>query len=154
MDLSADCLAQLDFVVASVHSHFSQDEAAMTDRMLRAISCRWVDAIGHPTGRLMLKRDPVRLDMDAVMTAAAAAGVALEINCNPRRLDLKDSHARLARDRGVPLLVSTDAHSTIELGNQRWGVQVARRAWVQPDDVLNTRPLEQFLSMLRRNRTP
>jgi DNA polymerase (family X) len=151
MDLADDCLAQLDFVVASVHSHFSQDESQMTERILRAIACPWVDVIGHPTGRLLLKRDPVRLNMEAVITAAAAAGAALEINCNVARLDLNDSHARLARDRGVKLIVSTDAHSTSGLGNQRWGVQVARRAWVRPDDVLNTRPLEQFLRMLRRN---
>jgi DNA polymerase (family 10) len=151
MDLSDDCLAQLDFVVASVHSHFSQDESAMTDRVLRALECPWVDVLGHPTGRLLLKRDPVRLDIDAVIGAAARAGVALEINCNPRRLDLKDAHARLARDRGVTLVVSTDAHSIAELGNQRWGVPVARRAWLGPDDVLNAQPLEQMRARLRRH---
>ncbi|HTM04793.1 MAG TPA: DNA polymerase/3'-5' exonuclease PolX [Vicinamibacterales bacterium] len=151
MDLADDCLAQLDFVVASVHSHFSQDEAQMTDRVLRAMECPWVDVIGHPTGRLLLKRDPVRIDMDAVMNAAAAKNVALEINSTVDRLDLNDSMARTARDRGVKLIISTDAHSTVRLGHLRWGVQVARRAWLRPDDVLNTRPLAQFLSRLRRH---
>jgi DNA polymerase (family X) len=151
MDLAEDCLAQLDFVIASVHSHFSQDEAQMTDRVLRALECRWVDVLGHPTGRLLLKRDPVRLNMDAVFTAAAATGVALEINCKVDRLDLNDSLARTARDRGIPLVVSTDAHSTTGLTGQRWGVQVARRAWVRPDDVLNAHALDVLLPRLRRN---
>jgi DNA polymerase (family X) len=151
MDLAEDCLAQLDFVIASVHSHFSQDEAQMTDRVLRALACPWVDVLGHPTGRMLLRRDPIRLNIDAVFTAAAANGVALEINCNVNRLDLNDSLARTARDRGIPLVVSTDAHSIGELNGQRWGVQVARRAWVRPDDVLNTRPLDDFRTRLRRN---
>lgn len=151
MDLAEDVLAQLDFVIASVHSHFSQDEAQMTDRVLRALECPWVDVLGHPTGRLLLRRDPIRLNMDAVFTAAAATGVALEINCNVARLDLNDSLARTARDRGIPLVVSTDAHSTGELTGQRWGVQVARRAWLRPEDVLNARPLDDLRQRLRRN---
>jgi DNA polymerase (family X) len=152
MDLSDDCLAQLDFVIASVHSHHSQEEAQMTDRLLRAIECPWVDVIGHPTGRLLLKRDPINMNVDAVFGAAAATGVALEINCKVDRLDLSDSLARLARDRGIRLVVSTDAHSVAGLGNQRWDVQVARRAWVRPEDVLNTRPLDEMRTLLRRNR--
>ena len=151
MDLAHDCLAQLDIVVASVHSHFSQDEAQMTDRILRALECPWVDVLGHPTGRLLLKRDPVLLNMDAVFTAAAANGVALEINCKVDRLDLNDSLARAARDRGVRLVISTDAHSTASLDGLRWGIQVARRAWVTPDHVLNARPLEDMLPLLRRH---
>jgi DNA polymerase (family X) len=152
MDLSDECLAQLDFVIASVHSHHSQEEAQMTDRLLRAIECPWVDVIGHPTGRLLLKRDPINMNIDAVFGAAAAQGVALEINCKVDRLDLNDSLARLARDRGIRLVVSTDAHSVAGLGNQRWGVQVARRAWVRPEDVLNARPLDEMRLLLRRNR--
>ena len=152
MDLSDDCLAQLDFVIASVHSHFSQDESEMTDRVLRALECPWVDVLGHPTGRLLLKRDGVRLDMNAVFTAAAARGVAIEINCNPARLDLNDSMARAAKDRGITLVISTDSHAVATLGGQRWGVQVARRAWLQPADVLNTLPLEELRTRLRRNR--
>jgi len=152
MDLAEDCLAQLDFAIASVHSHFSQDESEMTDRVLRALECPWVDVLGHPTGRLLLKRDGVRLDMNAVFTAAAARGVAIEINCNPARLDLNDSMARAAKDRGITLVNSTDSHAVATLGGQRWGVQVARRAWLQPADVLNTLPLEELRTRLRRNR--
>jgi DNA polymerase (family X) len=152
LDLAADCLAQLDLVVASVHSHFSQDTAQMTDRVLRALESPWVDILGHPTGRLLLKREPVRIDMDRVASAAASHGVALEINCQVDRLDLNDSHARLARERGAWLVISTDAHSVTALGNLRWGVQMARRAWAGPDAVLNTRTLDDLRPLLRRNR--
>jgi DNA polymerase (family 10) len=152
MDLADDCLAQLDLVVASVHSHFGQDESQMTDRVLRAIENPWVDILGHPTGRLLLKREPVRLDMDRVTAAAARHGVALEINCKADRLDLTDVHARLARERGVRLTISTDAHSVAGQENLRWGVQVARRAWAGADDILNTRTAEGLRAALRRNR--
>ncbi|HEY6359487.1 MAG TPA: DNA polymerase/3'-5' exonuclease PolX [Vicinamibacterales bacterium] len=153
LDLADDCLAQLDFVVASVHSQFSQGEAQMTDRLLRALECPWVDVLGHPTGRLLLKRDPLRIDVERVTAAAARHGVALEINCQVDRLDLNDAHARLARDRRVRLVISTDAHSVTALGNLRWGVQMARRAWLGPDDVLNTRDLDRLRPLLRRNRS-
>jgi DNA polymerase (family 10) len=152
MDLADDCLAQLDIVIASVHSAFNQDEAQMTDRLLRAIACPWVDVIAHPTGRLILKRDGYRFNFDLVTAAAAEAGVALEINSQIDRLDLDEHHARLARDRGVKLLIDSDAHSPTALGNTRWGVTAARRAWLTPDDVLNTRPLEEFRKALRRHR--
>jgi DNA polymerase (family 10) len=152
MDLSPDCLAELDIVVASVHSAFNQDEAQMTDRIVRAIECPWVDVIGHPTGRLILKRDGYHLAFDRVVAAAAAAGVALEINCQPDRLDLDEHRARHARDRGVALIVDSDAHSPAALGQLRWGVTIARRAWLRAEDLLNTRPLGQFRAALRRNR--
>ena len=152
MDLSDDCLAELDIVVASIHSNFSQDEAEMTARVLRALECPWVDVLGHPTARRLLKRDAVKMDIDQVTTAAARHGVALEINCQIERLDLNDAHARLARERGARLVVSTDAHSTAELGRLKWGVQVARRAWVGRDDVLNTRDLDDMRRLLRRHR--
>jgi DNA polymerase (family 10) len=152
MDLSHDCLAQLDLVVASVHSHFNQDEAQMTDRVLRALECPWVDVLGHPTGRLLLKRDGLRLNMEQVTAAAARLGVALEINCQVDRLDLNDAHAKAARERGVRLTISTDAHSVNALTNQRWGVQMARRAWAGPADVLNTLDVDALRAALRRNR--
>ncbi len=152
LDLSHDCLAQLDWVVASVHSHFGQDETQMTERLLRAIECPWVDVLGHPTGRLLLKREPARVDMDLLTSAAARLGVALEINAQAARLDLSDAHARLARERGVRLVVSTDAHSVKALTNLRFGVQTARRAWAAPDDILNTRALAELRGMLRRHR--
>ena len=152
MDLADDCLAELDIVIASVHSAFNQDVEQMTDRLLRAISCPWVDVLGHPTGRLILKREPYNFDADRVFAAAAAAGVALEINSQVDRLDLDDVHARLAHERGVKLVIDSDAHSPAGLGALRWGVAVARRAWLQVDDVLNTRPLDAFRALLRRNR--
>jgi DNA polymerase (family 10) len=152
LDLADDCLAQLDIVIASVHSHFSQDEAEMTDRVLKALQSPWVDVLGHPTGRLLLKRDGIRIDVEQVVTAAAASGVALEINCQVDRLDLSDVHARLARERGVRLVISTDAHSVTALGNQRWGVAMARRAWATPGDVLNTLSVEDLRAQLRRAR--
>lgn len=150
LDLAEDCLAQLDLVIASVHSHFSQDEAQMTDRVLKALECNWVDVLGHPTGRLLLKREPARVDIDLVMSAAARHRVALEINSQVDRLDVNDAHARVAHERGVRLVISSDAHSATALGNLRWGVQVARRAWLTPDAVLNTRPVDELRSLLRR----
>jgi DNA polymerase (family 10) len=152
LDLADDCLAQLDFVVASVHSHFSQDQSQMTDRLLRVLDCPWVDVLGHPTGRRLLKREPLGIDMGAVVRKAAERGVALEINCQPERLDLGDAHARLAREHGVPLIISTDAHSAKALDRLTWGVQMARRAWARPEDVLNTRGLDALRAQLRRNR--
>lgn len=151
MDLAEDCLAQLDIVIASIHSGFNQDEAQLTDRLLRAIDCPWVDVIAHPTGRLILKREPYRFDVERVFAAAAKAGVALEINSQIDRLDLDDTHARLARERGVRIIIDSDAHSPAALGNLRWGAAVARRAWLEPGDVLNTRPLDEFRSLLRRH---
>lgn len=152
MDLADDCLAELDIVIGSVHSAMNQEPERMTDRLLRAMSCRWVDILAHPTGRLILKREPYRFDTDRVFAAAAAAGVAIEINSQVDRLDLDDVLARSARDRGVKLVIDSDAHSPAALASVRWGISVARRAWIQADDVLNTRPLEAFRAGLRRNR--
>jgi len=126
----------------------------MTDRVLRALECPWVDVLGHPTGRLLLKRDPARVSVESIVSAAARYGVALEINCQVDRLDLNDAHARFARERGVRLAISTDAHSAAALANQRWGVHTARRAWATPQDVLNARELEGMLASLRRHRQP
>jgi len=153
LDLADDCLAQLDIVVASVHSHFSQDENQMTERVLKALECRWIDVLGHPTGRLLLKRDAFKIDFERLTNAAAQYGVALEINCQVDRLDLNDAHARLAHERGASIVISTDAHSTTALGNLRWGVQVARRAWLSPEAVLNTRAIDDLRPLLRRNRS-
>ena len=153
MDLADDCLAELDIVIASIHSAFTQDEQRMTERLLKAIECPWVDVIGHPTGRLILKRDGYRFDFERVVDAAAAAGVALEINSQIDRLDLDEHHARLARDRGVKLLIDSDAHSPTALGVTRWGVTAARRAWLTASDVLNTLPVDELRQALRRERS-
>ena len=152
LDLADDCLAQLDIVVASVHSHYSQGETQTTDRLLSALECPWVDVLGHPTSRRLLQRDPLTVDFDRILTTAVANRVALEINCQPDRLDLSDTFARLAHERGATMVISTDAHSVMALGNVRWGVQVARRAWLTPEAVLNTRPLAEMRAMLRRSR--
>ncbi|MDE3156687.1 MAG: DNA polymerase/3'-5' exonuclease PolX [Acidobacteriota bacterium] len=154
MDLADDCLAELDLVIASVHSAFNQEASQMTDRLRRAIACPYVDIIGHPTGRLLLRREPYQLDLDAVLHDAAAAGVALEINSQIERRDLNDVQARLARDRGITLTIATDAHARGAFSLLRWGVQTARRAWLTADDVLNTRPIEAFRASLRRHRRP
>jgi DNA polymerase (family 10) len=153
MDLAADCLAALDLVVASVHSAFNQDRQQMTDRLLRAIENPHVDIIGHPTGRRILKREAYQLDIEAIVDAAARRGVALEINCQVDRLDLNDVYAKLARDRGVPIVISSDAHSRAAFGALRWGAVVARRAWLEPAHVLNTRPFDELKAGLRRRRT-
>ena len=153
LDLAHDCLAELDIVIASVHSAFVQDEARMTDRILAAIECPWVDVLAHPTGRMILKREGYQFNFDLVTAAAASTGLAIEINSQPYRLDLDEHHARLARDRGVKLVIDSDAHSPTALGNLRWGATVARRAWLTPADVLNTLPLPEFKRSLRRART-
>jgi DNA polymerase (family 10) len=153
MDLADDCLAELDIVIASIHSGFTQDAGQMTDRLLRAIACPWVDVLGHPTGRVILKREPHKADMSRVIDAAVAAGVALEINSQVDRLDLDDLHARRARQAGAKIVIDSDAHSTAALGQLRWGVTVARRAWLSAADVLNTRPVDDLRRSLRRSRS-
>jgi DNA polymerase (family X) len=152
MDLADDCLAQLDLVIASAHSAFNLDRDAMTARFLRAMECPYVDIIGHPTGRKILRREPYQLDIDALIEAAARHGVALEINGQEDRMDLSDVNARLAKQRGVPIVISSDAHSRRELTFTRWSMAMARRAWLEPADVLNTRPVKEFRRRLRRNR--
>jgi DNA polymerase (family 10) len=151
LDLAADCLAQLDLVIASVHSAFNQDESQITDRLLRAIACPYVDIIGHPTGRRLLRREAYKVDLNKIIDAAAKAGVALEINAQIDRLDLPDVHARAARDGGVKIVVSTDSHDKAGFQRMKWAVQVARRAWLTKDDVLNTKPVEEFRASLRRH---
>jgi DNA polymerase (family 10) len=151
MDLADDCLASLDIVVASIHSALTQDERDMTARVIKAIEHPSVDIIGHLTARMLLRRDGTKVNVEKVIDAAKANGVALEINSQPHRLDLCDSHARLARDRGVKLIVDSDAHEIDALDYARWGVLTARRAWLTKDDVINTRPLKKFLAGLRRN---
>jgi DNA polymerase (family X) len=153
MDLAADCLAQLDLVIGSVHSALRQEEAEITARLLRAIEHPWVDIIAHPTSRALLRREPTRMNLDQVARAAADHGVALEINCQPDRLDLSDVNARRAREHGAKLVISSDAHSPAALASTRWGVVVARRAWAGPHDVLNTLPFESFRQSLRRTRS-
>lgn len=153
LDLADACLSSLDIVIASLHSALAQDESEMTRRVIKAIEHPSVDIIGHLTARMLLRRDGARVQVEKVIDAARANGVALEINAQPHRLDLCDSHARLARDRGVKLVINSDAHDVSALGYLRWGIMTARRAWLTRDDVLNTLPLSEFKAALRRNRS-
>ncbi len=150
LDLDDDVLAQLDVVVCSIHSFMNLDRAAMTDRMLAAIENPHTQIIGHPTGRQLLRRDGFDYDMERIFDAAAKRSVALECNAFPDRLDLKDTYLRMARDRGVKIVISTDAHSTTNLRYMKYGVRMARRGWLEKKDVLNTLPADSFLKALRR----
>jgi DNA polymerase (family 10) len=138
LDLPEKVLADLDWVVASVHSAFEMDEAKMTERLLAAIRSGVVDCIGHPFGRLIGSRDPIRFDADRVFEACREAGVALEINAYPDRLDLPDIYCKRAKEAGVKMAISTDAHKPADLDLMRFGVWVARRGWLEKSDVLNT----------------
>jgi DNA polymerase (family 10) len=144
LDLSDSVLEQMDVVVASVHSLFSQEPEQMTDRLLRAISNKNVSFLGHPTGRLLLKRDAYKFDMEAVLKTAAENKVAMELNAYPDRLDLNDVHLRMARDRGVKIVINTDAHHTSHFEKLKYGILQARRAWLTSADILNTLPEHEF----------
>jgi DNA polymerase (family 10) len=148
LDLAADALRELDVVVASVHSHFALSREEMTQRLVRAIESGVIDLIGHPTGRIILKRDPYPFDMEKVMRAAKARGVAFETSASPDRLDLSDVHLRMARDLGVKVVMNTDAHAPSHLDFLRYGVGNARRGWLEAADVLNTRGPDEFLKAL------
>jgi len=150
LDLPDDVLEELDIVVISVHSFMDQDRKTMTDRVLRAMSHPTVDILAHPTGRQLNKREPFALDLEAVLEAAAELSVAVELNASPRRLDLSDAHVHRAKELGVPVVISTDAHSPAGLGDMRFGVDQARRAWLEPKDVLNTRSAKQLRKWLAR----
>jgi DNA polymerase (family 10) len=150
LDMDSEVLAQLDVVVASVHSYMKMESSEMTERLLAAIENPYTQIVAHPTGRLLLRREPFPFDIEKVFDSAHEHGVAFECNAYPDRLDLKDSHLRLARDRGVKIVISTDSHSATNFPLMKFGVLTARRAWIRKDDVLNTRPLAQFLSSLRK----
>ncbi len=150
LDLDDSALAQLDIVIASVHSAFNQEPVQMTERLLRAVENRYVSAIGHPTGRLLLRREAYHFDLDAVLQAAAARKVAMELNAYPDRLDLCDVHLRMAHQRGVKILINTDAHHTSHFEKLKYGVLQARRAWLTAADVLNTLPVDQLLAAIKR----
>ncbi len=148
LDLSDEMLAELDLVLVSVHSHFDLDPEEQTKRIIRAVRHPAADVLAHPTGRRINRRDPYELDLDAVLDALADEGMAVELNANPERLDLKDTHLLKAREREIPVVISTDAHRTAELDLMRYGVEQARRAWLGPDEVLNTRPLAEMEAWL------
>jgi DNA polymerase (family X) len=149
LDLSDDVLAQMDVVIASVHSVFNQEPAKMTERLLKAIANPNTSIIGHPTGRLQLRRDAYQFDMDVILTAAAKHKVAMELNSYPDRLDLNDVHLRQAKQRGVKIVINTDSHHTSHLDKIRYGILQARRAWLTKDEVLNTLPAQQFAKAMK-----
>ena len=149
MDYPDEILAQLDWVVASVHSAMGQDQVTMTARIIKAMEHPSVSIIGHLTTRLLGQREPVEFDLEAVLQAARNTGTALEINASPERLDLKDTHAYRARELGVPLVINTDSHHHTHLDKRRFGVAVARRAWCRPEDILNTMSREEFFEVIR-----
>ncbi|MFZ1919692.1 MAG: DNA polymerase/3'-5' exonuclease PolX [Terriglobales bacterium] len=144
LDLSDSVLEQMDLVIASVHSQFNQDRDTMTERLLKAISNPNTSILGHPTGRLLLRRDAYPFDMDAVLRAAAKHKVAMELNAYPDRLDLNDVHLRMAKQHGVKIVINTDSHHTSHMEKIRYGVTQARRAWLTREDVLNTLPAGEF----------
>lgn len=150
LDLTDETLAEMDIVVASVHSRFDQPVEQMTERILRALENPNVRILGHPTGRKVLKRDPYAVHMDTILKRAAELGVAVEHNSNPARADLNDLHLRMAKQHGCKIVANTDAHSTAELDMMRYGITQLRRAWLTAADVLNTRPsAEALLSDMR-----
>jgi DNA polymerase (family X) len=150
LDYPDELLERLDWVIASVHTSFRMRSKEMTDRMVAAIEHPLVDAIGHPTGRKIEKRQPYALDVDRVIEAAARTGTMLEINAAPDRRDLDEIHAREAARAGVRILVDSDAHSTVNLGLLRFGIDTARRAWLTPEQVANTRPWSEFRKLRKR----
>jgi DNA polymerase (family 10) len=143
-------LAELDVVIVAVHSKFNLSRTAMTKRIVRALKHPHVQILGHPTGRLIGRREPYQVDVAEIFKAAADHGVALEINGQPERLDLDDVQARAAHEAGVHLVIGTDAHRVEELTCMRYGVDQARRAWCEPRHVLNTLPIAKLRSVLRR----
>ena len=151
LDLSDSVLEQMDVVVASVHTAFNQEPQQMTDRLLRAISNPNVAILGHPTGRLQLRRDAYPFDFEAVLKTAAEKQVAMELNAYPDRLDLNDVHLRMARNRGVKIVINTDAHHTSHFEKIKYGILQARRAWLTAKDVLNTLPEKDFRRAMKHH---
>jgi DNA polymerase (family 10) len=150
LDMPDEILEELEVVVISVHSFMDQDKKTMTERVLKAMRHPSVDILAHPTGRRINRREPFEMDVEAVLEAAAELQVAVELNANPNRLDLNDVHVHRAKELGVPVVISTDAHSPRGLGDMRFGVDQARRGWLEADDVLNTRSLDEFKRWLAR----
>ena len=152
LDFADEVLATLDFVVASIHSQFNLPPQEQTQRMLRAISNPYVDIIGHPTGRVLLERDGYTLDLEAVIDAAAAHGVCIEINADPSRLDLDWRYLHRARDKGIKIPIDPDAHTTAGLDKMRFGIGIARKGWLRASDVLNTMTTSELLDFFRSRR--
>ena len=152
LDYPDDLLAELEWVMASVHTSFAISEKAMTDRVIAAMEHPLVDCIGHLTGRLLLRRQPYGVDMPRIAEAAARTGTMMEINGNPNRRDLNEHNAKLAAEAGVRIICTTDAHGTETLTNLRYSVATARRAWLSADQIANTRTWRSFAPLRKRAR--
>ena len=150
LDMPDEILDGLDLVVISVHSFMDQDKTTMTERVLKAMMHPTVDILAHPTGRLINRREPYALDVESILEAASELGVAVELNANPNRLDFSDVHVHRAKELGVPVVISTDAHAPAALQNMRFGVDQARRGWLEAADVLNTRSAKEFSKWVAR----
>ena len=151
LDLDDEVLAQLDVVVASIHSYMNLPPEQMTERLLRAFENPYLNIVAHPTGRLLLRREPFGFDLEKVLEEAKRRRIAMEINSFPDRLDLCDHHVRLCKEKGVKLVISTDSHHTSHMENIKYGVLMARRGWLEKKDVLNTLPPEEFKKALQRS---
>lgn len=150
LDIPDSILRELDFVVAAVHYKFDLDAKAQTERIIRAMDDPHVNIVAHPTGRLIGEREPYALDMERLMKAALERGCFLEVNAQPERLDLTDIHCRMAKEIGLKLAISTDAHTVDTLGLMRFGVDQARRGWIEPENVINTRSLKELMKLFKR----
>jgi DNA polymerase (family 10) len=150
LDMPEDILRELDLVLVSVHSFMNMGKKEMTDRVVRALEHPQVDILAHPTGRILNRREPFELDVEAVLQAAASLDVAVELNAHPQRLDLHDRHLRRAKELGVKVAINTDAHSVRDLGYMSYGVDQGRRGWLEKEDVLNALPLEEFGGWVER----
>lgn len=153
LDYDDALLATFDYVVGSVHSSFGMTERAMTERVIRAVRNPYLTILGHPTGRLLLARDAYAIDVPAVIDAAAEAGVAIEINADPHRLDLDWRHLRRAADAGIPIAINPDAHSVVGLNHVRWGVDIARKGWLEAPQVMNTWTLAEIRRYLAETKS-
>ena len=150
LDLPDDVLGRLDLVVGSVHSHFSLPREVQTERILRAMDRPYFSILAHPSGRLINEREPLMLDMEKIIARASERGCFLELNANPKRLDLVDIYCRIAKDLGVLIAINTDAHSTNDFDNLCFGIGQARRGWLAKENVLNTRPLAELRKLLKQ----
>jgi len=150
LDLSDDLLSRLDLTVCAIHYKFNLPRAKQTERIIRAMDHPAFSILAHPTGRMLNEREPYEIDMEQIMTAALERRCYLEVNAQPVRLDLTDLHCKMAKDMGVKVAISTDAHRTTDLDFMRFGVGQARRGWLEPTDILNTRGLKELKTLLRR----
>ena len=150
LDISNKTLAKLDLVIASIHSGFRQSREKITARVIKAIQNPNVDVIAHQLGRLIEKRQPLNLDWQKIFRSAGQYNVAMEINCHPDRLDLNDQLIRMAKDFGIKFVISTDSHHSLHFQNMRYGVAMARRGWLEKNDVLNCYTLQQLLTSIKK----